>query len=46
MLETFDRGINIQRNCVEPFVVCFKNVDASMEFEKALRNLIEHNNHI
>lgn len=46
MLETFDRGINIQKNCVEPFVVCFKNFDASMEFEKALRNLIEQNDYI
>lgn len=47
MLEkTLDRGINMQKNCVEPFVVCFKNFDASMEFEKALRNLIEQNDYI
>lgn len=47
MLETFDRGIiGIQKNCVEPFVVCFKNFDMSMEFEKALRNLIEQRDYI
>lgn len=44
--ETLDRGITMQKNCVEPFVVCFKNFDVSMEFEKALRNLIEQNDYI
>lgn len=41
MLEkTLDRGINMQKNCVEPFVVCQWNS------KKALRNLIEQNDYI